>query len=303
MDVISISTNAFLSDMLCNHWETLPLSVLRHISRVVDYESIPDRVVADNERVRDIIRWDRLDKMKLIRILIRCIDQNVNDLEKIKKSLQQYEYRVKDLTFLFMRRPEFIEFFPIDLNEVDTVDAAMLLSFGSNYFLDKIDLSRHNFNFRESMNIVKAYNFDRNILENVNYKSLKGYQVSEILVNTGERDLDILDISTLTNIDWINLLEVRPEMLKYCNYSKFMSGDIYYSIKLCCMFDSPDLSHLILDRGVDSISPLGWEILLIEKPEIFLAHCNFSKLDDSNWNYILKSRPELISFKPQSSAD
>jgi hypothetical protein len=303
MDVISISTNAFLSDMLCNHWETLPLSVLRHISRVVDYESIPDRVVADNERVRDIIRWDRLDKMKLIRILIRCIDQNVNDLEKIKKSLQHYEYRVKDLNFLFMRRPEFIEFFPIDLNEVDTVDAAMLLSFGSIYFLDKIDLSKHNFNFRESMNIVKAYNFDRNILENVNYKSLKGYQVSDILVNTGERDLDILDISTLTNIDWINLLEVRPEMLKYCNYSKFMSGDIYYSIKLCCMFDSPDLSHLILDRGVDSISPLGWEILLIEKPEIFLAHCNFSKLDDSNWNYILKSRPELISFKTQSSAD
>lgn len=298
MDVISITTNAFLSDMFCNHWETLPLSVLRHISRVVDYESVPDRVVVDNERVRDVIKWNKLDKMKLIRILIRCIDQNVNDLDKIKKSIQQYEYKIKDLTFLFMRRPEFIEFFPIDLNTIETFEAATLLSFGSEYFLDKIDMSRHTFNFRESMNIVKAYGYDRDMLEKVNYRSLKGYQVSEILINTGERDLDILDVSIMTNIDWINLLEVRPEMLKYCDYSKFMSGDIYYSIKLCCMFDTPDLTHLVLDRNLNDVSPLGWEMLLIEKPEVFLAHCNFSKLDESSWNYILKSRPELISYKP-----
>jgi hypothetical protein len=148
------------------------------------------------------------------------------------------------------------------------------------------------------MNIVKAYGYDRDMLEKVNYRSLKGYQVSEILINTGERDLDILDISTMTNIDWINLLEARPEMLKYCDYSKFMSGDIYYSIKLCCMFDTPDLTHLVLDRNLNDVSPLGWEMLLIEKPEVFLAHCNFSKLDESSWNYILKSRPELISYKP-----
>lgn len=298
MDVISITTNAFLSDMFCNHWETLPLSVLRHISRVIDYESVPDRVVVDNERIRDVIKWNKIDKMKLIRILIRCIDQNVNDLDKIKKSIQQYEYKIKDLTFLFMRRPEFIEFFPIDLNTIETFEAATLLSFGSEYFLDKIDMSRHTFNFRESMNIVKAYGYDRDMLEKVNYRSLKGYQVSEILINTGERDLDILDVSIMTNIDWINLLEVRPEMLKYCDYSKFMSGDIYYSIKLCCMFDTPDLTHLVLDRNLNDVSPLGWEILLIEKPEVFLAHCNFSKLDESSWNYILKSRPELISYKP-----
>ena len=75
-------------------------------------------------------------------------------------------------------------------------------------------MSRHTFNFRESMNIVKAYGYDRDMLEKVNYRSLKGYQVSEILINTGERDLDILDVSIMTNIDWINLLEVRHEMLQ-----------------------------------------------------------------------------------------
>lgn len=300
MDVISISTNAFLSDMFCNHWEILPLSILRHISRTIDYKLIPERIVSDNEKIRDIINWHKFDRMKLVRILIRCIDQNVNDLDKIKKSLQQYEYKVRDLTFLFMRRPEFLEFFSIDLNKIETTDAATLLSLGSDYFLDKIDFSKYTFNFRESMNIIKAYGFRREIIENVNYKSLKGYQVSEILINSGERDLDILDISILTNIDWINLLEVRPDMFKYCDYSKFMSGDIFYSIKLCCMFDNIDLSHLVLDRDIDLISPLGWETLLIKKPEKFLAYCDFSKLDTSSWGYILKSRPELVSFKSES---
>ena len=298
MNVISISVDAFLSDMFCRHWSELPKSVLKHIAKTIDYETVPDRIIVDNEEVRELIRWDRLEKMKLIRILIRCIDQNVNDMEKIKKSIQQYEYKIKDLRFLFMRRPEFIELFPIDLDKVNTIDAAILLAFGSDYFLDKIDFSKHTFNFRESMNIIQGYKYDRSIIEKVNYKSLKGYQVSEILIQTGERDVDLLDISTLNNIDWINLLEVRPEMLKYCDYSKFMSGDIFYSIKLCCMFDSPDLSHLVLERGVTNISPLGWELLLIKKPEIFLAHCNLSKLEEISWNYILKSRPELHVHKP-----
>ncbi|MEK6829905.1 MAG: hypothetical protein AABY15_07330, partial [Nanoarchaeota archaeon] len=237
------------------------------------------------------------DKMKLIRVLIRCIDQNVDDLDKIKKSLCRYDYKVKDLTFLFMRRPDFIEFFPIDLEKINTVEAAMLLALGDAYFLDKINMSKYTFNFRESMNIIQGYKYDRKIVEQVNYKSLKGYQVSEILIQTGERDIDILDMSTLTNIDWINLLEKRPEMLKYCDYNKFMKGDIFYSIKLCCMFDDPDLSHLVINRNMNEISPLGWEVLLIKKPEKFLAFCNFSKLEDINWNYILKSRPELHQYK------
>lgn len=297
MNVVSITVDAFLSDMFCRHWDELPYSILKHIAKVINYETVPDRIISDNEKIRDLVHWNRFDKMKLIRVLIRCIDQNVDDLDKIKKSLCRYDYKVKDLTFLFMRRPDFIEFFPIDLEKINTVEAAMLLALGDAYFLDKINMSKYTFNFRESMNIIQGYKYDRKIVEQVNYKSLKGYQVSEILIQTGERDIDILDMSTLTNIDWINLLEKRPEMLKYCDYNKFMKGDIFYSIKLCCMFDDPDLSHLVINRNMNEISPLGWEVLLIKKPEKFLAFCNFSKLEDINWNYILKSRPELHQYK------
>jgi hypothetical protein len=298
MNVTSISVDAFLSDMFCRHWEELPKSILRHIAKVINYDTVPDGVIADNEEIMEIVKWDRLDKMKLIRVLIRCIDRGIVNLDKIKKNLGGYEYKIKDLTFLFMRKPEFIEFFPINLSEIDTVDAATLLSFGSDYFLDKIDFSKYTFNQRESMNIIKGYDYDREIIRKVNYKSLVGYDISEILIKTGELNIDLFNTSSLTSLDWINLLEARPEMLKYCNYQKFNVGDIFYSIKLCCMFEEPDLSQIVIDRDMSTISPLGWELLLIKKPEIFLAYCNFSKLDNINWNNIIKAHPELIVHKP-----
>jgi len=301
MNVELIITNAFLSDLLSNHWPELSTDILKHIAINVDYKTVPDGVIADNKEIRDIIRWDRLEKMKLIRILIRCIDKDVEDLDNIKNNLHKYEYKISDLSYLFMRKPEFIDFFPIDLKKLNTSEASFLLSFGSNFFLDKIDISKYTFNFRESMNIIRAYNYDRGILEKVNYKSLKGYQISEIIINTGQRDLDILDITLMNNIDWINLLEVNPEMIKYCNYNKFMSGDIFYSIKLYCMFDDIDLSYLVINRNTEEISPLGWEILLIKKPDKFLNICNFDKLEEVNWIKILKFNPEFSKYRKTTS--
>lgn len=297
MNIVSIVAEAFLVDILCNHWEEIPKGALKHIVSSINYKNIPENFFISNEEIRNMVRWDRVEKMKLLRILIRCLDQEIKDLDKIKKSLKRHDYKVRELRFLLKREPEYIQHFPIDLSKVGTSDAATLLSLGHSYYLDKIDLLKHNFNFKESMNIIVGYNYERSILEKVNYKSLKGYQVSDILIQTGDRDLDLLNISTLTNIDWVNLLEHRPDLLKYCDYTKFMMGDIFYSIKLCCMFKDVDLSHLIIDRNMDDISPFGWEKLIIEKPETFLAYCNFSKLDENNWKQILETHPEFVIYK------
>ena len=297
MNLISIITDAFLADIFCKHWMEIPKPMLNHIANVIDYELVNERYIVNNEELRNVVKWHRMGKMNLIRILIRCLDQDIDVIKNIKPHLNKFDYNIKNLTHLLGRRPHYIEYFPIDLSKITTTEAATVMSIGESYFLGKVDLLKYNFNFRESMEIIKGYCYDRKIIEQVNYKSLKGYQVSEILINTGVRDIDILDISTLTNIDWINLLEHNPEMLKYCNYDKFIDGDIFYSIKLYCMFDSPDLSYLIMDRDLSEISPFGWEKLLIENPKKFLAHCNLSKLDENNWNNILKSHPELYIYK------
>jgi len=269
--------------------------MLKHFAKTINYNIIPDRMISDNEEIRNIVVWDRIEKMKLIRIMARCFDNKVDIADKI--NFKKYNFKVKDLVHLLQRRASYFELFSIDLQKVTTSEAATLLSLGDKYFLDRIDLSKYKFNFKESMNIIKGYKYRRDIITQVNYKSLKGYQISEILVHTGEDNLDLFKTDSLTNIDWINLLEFRPEMLKHCNYSRFLTGDIFYSIKLCCMFETPDLSYLVFDRNINDITPFGWEKLLIEKPEKFLAHCNFSKLDDNNWSNILKEQPQLHVYK------
>ncbi len=297
MNVITISAEAFLLDMFCKHSEHLPHSVLKHIAKVIDYGIVPERTIAEKEEIRNVVHWDKLEKMKLIRVFIRCLDLDIDILDKIKPSLDKFDYKIKDMVHLLGRRPHYIQHFPIDLNKITTSEAALVLALGHDFFLDKIDFSKYKFNFKESMEIIQGYNYKREIIEQVNYKSLKGYQISEILSEVGDRDLDILDISTLTNIDWINLLSEKPGMLKHCDYDKFMRGDIFYSIRLCCMFETPDLSYLVTDRDMNSISPFGWEKLIIEKPEIFLAHCDFNKLDENNWGSILSAHPEFFIHK------
>jgi hypothetical protein len=295
MNVISISVDALISDIFSWHWDELPRSILKHLANIVNYNQVPDRVISDNEKVRDVVRWGRIDKMKMIRIFIRCLDNGVEIMDEVK--IEQYDYKIKHLIHLLKRKPEYIEQFRVDIDKITTSEAATVLSLGEQYFLDKIDPSRYKFNFKESMNIIQGYKYDREIIKQVNYKSLKGYQIAEILTHTGDNNIDLLDIKNLTNIDWINLLSHRPELLSSCDFGRFFSGDIFYSIQLCCMFEEPDLSYLVLDRNVNDISPFGWEKLLTEKPEIFLAHCNFNKLDDNNWSNILKSQPGLHVYK------
>lgn len=297
MNVNFIITNAFISDLFSKHFDILDELELNHISDVVDYNSVPDNVIVDNIEIRNCIRWDRINKMKLIRLLIRFIDRDLEDLEEIKKNIQKYDYKIRDLHFLFMRDPRFIDFFNIDLQKLNTNDAALLLSFGSDYFLEKINLSNYVFNFRESMNIIIGYKYDRDIIEKVNYKSLKGYQISEILSETEERDIDILNLSLMNSIDWVNLLKKKPGMIKYCDYKTFKESDIFNSIQLCCMFKDLNLSYLILERDLSEISPLGWEILLINKPNEFVDLCDFKKLEEINWINILNIRPELSIYK------
>lgn len=292
---ITIISEAYVLRVFTHDWDVLSNHELKHISSMVDYRKVPDRIISDNKEVFDVIDWNRMDKMQLIRIISRCLDQNFNVVDIIKKS--NHNYKVKDLKHLLFRRPEYIQHFDIDLNKLKTSEAASLLSLGHDYYLKNIDTSKYKFNFNESMSIIQAYDYDRSIIERVNYHSLKGYQISEILLFTGTENMDILDLEKMNSTDWFNLVSKRSDMYKYCDYNKFLNSDIYHSIQLFCAFDNDKTLDLILSRDLSKITPLGWEKLLIKKPEKFLAHCYFYKLESINWSSILSERPELISYK------
>ena len=120
MNVISITVDAFLSDMFCKHYGELPRSILKHIASVINYSIVPEIVMVDNEEVRDIVQWHRIEKMQLIRILIRCLDKELDMLSVLKPNINKFDYKIKNLTHLLRRRPHYIEHFPIDLNKITT---------------------------------------------------------------------------------------------------------------------------------------------------------------------------------------
>ncbi len=294
MNTFSLSSEALIANIFSYHWQDIDSKMLNHLSEVVNYNNVPDSII-DIEEVRNVVKWNKIDRMKLVRILIRCLDKNIDVLQNI--DFKKFDYKIKDLTFLLIRKPEYLEHFKIDLNKLTTLEAAYLLSLGSDYFLKKIDFKNYKFNFNESMNIIKAYKYERDIIKKVNYKSLNSHQVSEILINTGEQNLDLLNLSILTNIDWLNLLHEQPNMIKYCEYNKFMIGDVFYSIRLYCMFMDDITLNIVLNRNMNEISPFGWEKLLIKNLETFLPFCNLDKLEDTNWNNIIKIHPHFISYK------
>lgn len=301
MNVTEIIIEALLADDFSNHWQGHSKKELKHIARFVNYNHVPESVIVDNEEVRSVVRWDRMDKMKLVRCLTRSVDHDVDDIDKLLNEIRHHDYRINDLKFLLQRRPEFIQYFDIDINKLKTDDIANLLSLGHEYYLDKVDFKAYTFNATQSMNIFKGYGFDRDILEKVNYKAFVGSHIVNVIKNTGERDLDILDLTKLNNLDWLNLFEFRPDMLPMCDLDKFKKSDIFNSIKLYCLIEDEDLSFLILERDMSEIIKFGWEKLLIKDPDKFLPHCDLSKLDENNWSNIIEIRPELEYLRPKQA--
>lgn len=294
MDDNSIIADSIIANMFCEYWDKVPRSVLKHLSKVVNYSLVPERLLIYQKEVRDIVKWHRVDRMYLVRLLVRCIDHDIDIVNKL--NLKSRDYKIKEISYLLKRRPEFIRFFDIDLNKITTTEAASVLSLGSDYYLDKVKFSKYKFNFKESMSIIRGYNYRKNIVEQVNYKSLKGYQIVEILINTNTESLDLFDLSKITTTDWLTLIESNPDMISICDLNKFENSDIFNSIKLCCIFNDTELNYLILKRDLKLISPFGWEKLLIHKNE-FNDLCDFNKLDENNWRNISEYKPELIKYK------
>lgn len=263
-----------------------------HIGNVIDYDNIPDRVIVDNETIYPFVNWDRISKMQAIRLVSRNIDL----IGRI--NLKKYNYKIKEI-FWFIKTDytRLLKYFNFDVNRIGSDDAYLLLCLGEEYFEGVIDIERFNFSFIEIMDIIRAYDYKRKIILRLNYHLLKNYQVTEILSNTADENLDLFDLDELSTLNWLELLNYQPEFIDKCDFDKFKRGDPFDLVQLVVLFENPDLSYLIFDIDIGTISPFGWEKLLICNPDKFSDHCNFSKLTEDNWSRIIKTRPELIVYK------
>lgn len=270
----------------------MPIDELKHICNSLDYPNIEDRYLCDFPQLHPFVYWDRLEKMQAVRIATRHPEL----LEKI--DLKKYKYKIKEIFFFI--QPDYtriFKYFDFDFKNLSQDDAYFLLCLGKDEFLSIIDIKKYNFGFIEILDIIKAYNFRRDILMSLNYKLLKNYQITEIYINTGEEFVDLFGTEILSTLNWLELLSYKPEFLDLCDFEKFTDGDPFNLIQLITMFKEPDLIYLLDDIDKDDITALGWEKLLIYKPEKSIEICDFKKLKENNWAEINKVRPELMIYK------
>lgn len=288
----SIILHSLLADFFCKNFLELTEKEMKHINKHVDYDSMPDRTLSDNIQLHPYINWNRISKMKAIRLVSKNFD-----LTKYI-NLKKYDYRIKEI-FWFIKSDytRLFEFFNFDLSKCSQEDVYLLLCLGEEYFEQRINLEDFKFSFIESMDIIRAYNYRKDIILRLQYDKLKSYQYTEILSNTGEESADLFDLEELSTINWLELLNHQPDFLYMCDFEKFKRGDLFNLVQLVILFEKPDLSYLIDEIDKDEISAFGWEKLLICSPERFTDMCDFRKLNEDNWSRIARYRPELIPYK------
>jgi len=289
---LDIICESIIASYFCSYFEELSEPELKHINNFINYELVPDRLIADNSYIHKHIEWDRISKMKAIRLVSRNLDLiQYIDLKKYDFIIREMFWFIKsDYTKLF-------KYFNFDFSKSTHEDNYLLLCLGVEYFEKTIPIESFNFSFIEIMDIIKAYKYKREITLRLKHDLLKSYQVTEILSMTGEENLDLFNLEILSTLNWIELLNYQPEFIERCDFDKFKKGDLFNLVQLVILFEDPDLSYLIFEINNSDISPFGLEKLLICNPEKFIDICDFSKLNEDNWNRILTERPELVAYK------
>lgn len=292
MKKTNIIIQSFLAKIVSEDWENVCGSEIAHLCQYVDFDKIPDRVIADNEEIYSIVPWEKVDRMKIIRVVARNL--NIADLVDLTK----YNYTIRETKNMLKIRPTLIYKIKKNLDELNHEDAFSLLTIGVEYLSEKINIKLYNFTPKEVYEIIEFNNFSQYIMIEVNLKELKDYHICDIIKNTGDIYYSLLDLTKLTARKWIEILSFQPQLFYDCDLKKFKESDIYNSVELISMFPNQDLDFLIKERSYkEELSALGWEKLIIARPNKYIDECCSSKLNETSWKRILDYHPQLIIYK------
>ena len=265
----------------------LPESIFKVLAQFINPNFIDDKSLTSNERLKNHIDWDKLDRLKLVRLIIR--DKFI--LERL--DLNKHNFTLKELIPIFIMHPDLMEYFDIDYGSLSAVDAIKLIEVNPN-FITKIDLWKYTYTKNEINKILEKFHKNPEIIKHINLETLDHFAIRTLLIKSGNRYIDKLDISKLKALDWLEIFKFKPELLEYCKLDLFQTGDAFLTTKLVQIF--PHLDYLIEENRY-KISALGWEVLLISNPEKYSKYCNFDLLSKKNWENITSYHPSLNNLK------
>ena len=249
----------------------------------VNISQIPDKYIISNQRIRDRIDWNSLEKFQLIRLLGRDIDL----LENV--DLSRYNFKVMELYPLLLIYPELIDCLEIDFDNLSSYEAIKLLEC-NNELIGRMQLSKYKLSKIETIEVIRKFGENNKIMSQVNLKSLDHFELRNLLKKTGSKYIKKINLNNLKVTDWIDILDKKPDLLSHCNLLLFEKNDCYPLVKLVEMF--PQLDYMI-EENKDKISSLGWERLIIMDLGRYRGICNWESLSKKNWNNIIRYHPEL----------
>ena len=281
---------AFVAGAICDYLsliDDIDDNTFKKLFPFVDINNIPDRILIKNNRIRENANWNALNKYKLIRILVRDLDL----LEKI--DITKYDFNTMDLYPLFIVQPELVDYFNIDFASLSKFEAIKMLECSSD-FVERLDISNYSFSKNEMTFIIKKFSNNEKIMEHINFEDLDHFILRKLLIKTGTKYVDKINLSFLKATDWLDVLRKKPELIEHCNLLLFEKNDCYLLVKLVEMF--PELEYLI-EENQEKISALGWEKLVLFNLKKFGKYCKWEKLSKKNWDNIVERHPNLENFK------
>lgn len=264
----------------------LPEPLFNVLSKFINPNFIDDKSLLSNERIKNHIDWDKLDKLKLIRLIVR--DKYV--LERL--DLNKHDFTLRDLIPVFIMHPDLIEYFEIDYDSLSAIDAINLLKINT-VFVSKIDLGKYRYSKNEIVQILENFHNYPEIIANLNIENLDHYAIRTLILKSGEKYIKKLDLNKLKALDWLEILKKKPELIEYCDVDIFQTGDCFLLTKLVQLL--PEL-YFLIEKNKEKISALGWETLLIFDHEKYSKYCNFDLLSKKNWENITAYHPSLINL-------
>lgn len=267
--------------------EKFPNKFSDFFSGRINPNSFMDKTLISKTELHDHVDWNSMERNKVIRVLAR-------DISLINRfDFSNYNFTTIELYPIFLQHPDLIFELEIDLKNLTTSEAILLLECNQD-LIDHINIFDCAFNKRDMIQIIKKFKMSEKIMKKLNLKSLDHYSARRLLCETGDLYVNKLNLETLKPTDWLEILEERPELLDRCNLKAFEINDCYLLTKLVLMF--PELDYMIYDN-VDKLSGLGWEKLIKGDLEKYQDLCKWEKLSESNWNNIVSMHPSLKSIK------
>lgn len=269
--------------------EYLSDAFFKHLLPYVNVNYIPDKELLSNKKLIENVDWNRFDNMKIVRLAIR--DESV--LERI--DLESRDFSIKELLPLFLYHPTLVEYFDIDFSKLTGIEAINMLEINPD-FIDKIELSKYDYDKLQLNEIIKKFSSKDKIIEQLNLSNIEHFALRNLLLKTGNKYINKVNLSILKNTDWIEILSIRKELLEYCNLLLFEKGDCFLLTKLVILF--PELDYLI-EENKNKITAMGWENLLIHNPEKYKSICNFSLFTRKHWDSIINYHRDFEELKKQ----